>query len=446
MGRHSTKILAEAPLLATHVDIITPPQSPPSKKRKRDAIQAAEIEVDINAPEPPSKKALRKSKKEGKNSSSGAVADARAEKAQTGDHAPNEDVDALASNPKRSEHSIWIGNLSWSTTKTELREFFSKNMSDDAESITRLHLPSPSQSTLMKCQQKIKPQNKGFAYVDFASETALKEALGLSEHLFSGRKVLIKDAKNFEGRPEKNFDDKDKEAGASSGKPPSVRIFVGNLQFETTKEEIREHFGKCGVVGDVFLTTFEDSGKCKGYGWVTFETVEAAENAVRGWVEIAPDAEEEEEEGVNSGENVRDELNDVNEARRSQVGDQRKAKKKPKMRKWWVNRLQGRQLKIEFAEGKDVRYKKRYGKGAVVAPGRSGEADGGAERSTTMPRTDLRSSKTDEKHSRVPNMRRKQSESRVDARSIKPGAALAAAPRLTGGIVESTGKKTTFES
>ena len=33
---------------------------------------------------------------------------------------------------------------------------------------------------------------------------------------------------------------------------------------------------------------------------------------------------------------------------------------------------------------------------------------------------------------------------KFDARTIKPGAALAAAPRLTGGIVESQGKKTTF--
>ena len=33
---------------------------------------------------------------------------------------------------------------------------------------------------------------------------------------------------------------------------------------------------------------------------------------------------------------------------------------------------------------------------------------------------------------------------RIDARKIKPGAALAAAPRATRNIVESQGKKTTF--
>ena len=445
MGRHSTKLAVEAQSLTPQVDVITPPESPASKKRKRDAHDAAEIEIDITAPEPPSKKALRKAQKEGQTGSKVKASKAIEQIADAGGSTFIGDSETSEKTPTRSEFGIWIGNLSWSTTKTELRDFFVKNMPDAADSITRLHLPSPSQHTLMKCQQNVKPQNKGFAYVDFSTEKALKEALNLSEKLFSGRKVLIKDAKNFEGRPEKPASDENTGIRASSGKPPSVRIFVGNLRFETTKEEIREHFEKCGIVEDVFLATFEDSGKCKGYGWVTFGKVEAAEKAVRGWVEILPEAEEEDADEEDGGADVEDGLNDVNEARRPQIGDGRIAKKKSRTRKWWINRLQGRPLRMEFAEGKDVRYKKRYGKGAVAAQEQADEGTNVDDEASTIVKEGVRSSKTVEKPSRMKNMKSYPPKGRVDARSIRPGAALAAAPRLTGGIVESTGTKTTFE-
>ena len=38
------------------------------------------------------------------------------------------------------------------------------------------------------------------------------------------------------------------------------------------------------------------------------------------------------------------------------------APRKIKMRKWWVNRLHGRTLKLEIAEDDQLRYKKRFKK------------------------------------------------------------------------------------
>ena len=429
MGRHSTAIIPEAPKLPEEAEIITPPESPPSKKRKRDAEATAELEVDINAPEPPSKKALRKAKKAQNarptSEHGGDKADKETSTTQKSDNgAPDPDTS------KRSDHGIWIGNLSWMTTKDELRGFFEKHMTDDGVSITRLHLPPPSQTTLMNSRQKIKPVNKGFAYVDFATQEALSDALNLSETLFSGRKVLIKDAKNFDGRPEKPKDD---EAGLLAGKPPSKRVFIGNLGYDTSREDLREHFSRCGEVDDVFLTTFEDSGKCKGYGWVTFAETEAAQAAVRGWVDLVSksDEEVEEEDKDTEDSDTLQRTGDEAWSKRAALGKQEKPKKPKKSRKRWVNRFQGRPLRMEFAEGKDVRYKKRYGKGGTAASKNAADRDG---EKTAIDLGEQATQGSVKKYGLK--------ERRVDARTIKPGAALAAAPRLTGGIIQSEGKKT----
>ena len=43
--------------------------------------------------------------------------------------------------------------------------------------------------------------NNSFAYVDFTSKEAMEKVISRSEEAFDGRRLLIKNAKSFEGRP-----------------------------------------------------------------------------------------------------------------------------------------------------------------------------------------------------------------------------------------------------
>lgn len=419
----------------------------PSRKRKRANVSAEALEINIDAPEPPSKKALRRAKKgkavivvKGREDSPGA------------DSVSGEETSAINAPPKRSEYGIWIGNLPWSATKTDVRSFITTNTDITDEAITRLHMPSPSEAS----RQKPKPQNKGFAYVDFASESALTQALELSETLLRGRRVLIKDSKSFEGRPEKPKEDDAGTAAKHSGKPPSSRIFVGNLAFDVSKENLQDHFAPCGAVTDVHMATFEDSGKCKGYAWVEFADLQAGEAAVRGWVlyDNKPNgssSEEDEDEGPNDNDLDTEEKDD--KPKNAKAEQKSKTKKKaPKPRKWWVNKLKGRVLRMEFAEDKTVRYKKRYGKDGTARNQTSTNDDTAATTLGEEPDDDPTSTaaaprkpRPDSAPSKTPAAKSKSRPDRTprkaDARNIKPGAALAAAPRLTGGIVPSKGKK-----
>jgi heterogeneous nuclear ribonucleoprotein A1/A3 len=45
---------------------------------------------------------------------------------------------------------------------------------------------------------------------------------------------------------------------------------LGNLAFDVTEDSLKDHFEKCGAVASVKVATFEDTGKCKGYGFILF--------------------------------------------------------------------------------------------------------------------------------------------------------------------------------
>lgn len=389
--------------------------------KKRKLGDVPEIEIDVSAPEPPSKKALRKAKKKGIDPTQAATTavESTANSAET----------KKGKDGKRSDYGVWIGNLPFTATKEDVRKFFLDGCTFSEATITRVHLP-------MGPSRGFTPQNKGFAYVDFANEKAMEEAKALSEKFIAGRRVLIKGAQNFEGRPAEHqqaaSSSKAGTAAAASAHPPSRRIFVGNLGFDATKEAVQEHFAPCGTITNVHLATFEDSGKCKGYGWVEFETIEAAQHAVNGFVKISEDEDENEDEDdeQDNDDDVKDKAEDKDGDENEQTGEdaenttrkrkkadhKKKMKPKPRTKKVWVNRLLGRQLRMEFAEDAATRYKKRFGKDSKKSHGDEGHEGNEGKRSRSNGRA-------------VENSRYSQD----------------TVQRLTGAIVEAQGKKMTFD-
>jgi RNA recognition motif-containing protein len=61
----------------------------------------------------------------------------------------------------------------------------------------------------------------------------------------------------------------------------STRLYIGNLSYNTTQEQLHELFGAHGTVNDVDLIVDKFSGRPRGFGFVTMETKEAAEAAIQ---------------------------------------------------------------------------------------------------------------------------------------------------------------------
>lgn len=59
----------------------------------------------------------------------------------------------------------------------------------------------------------------------------------------------------------------------------SKKIYVGNLSFQTTETEITNAFSQFGAVESIQMITDRDTGRMKGFGFVTMED-EGAEKAI----------------------------------------------------------------------------------------------------------------------------------------------------------------------
>lgn len=61
----------------------------------------------------------------------------------------------------------------------------------------------------------------------------------------------------------------------------ATRLYVGNIPYTSTEEEMRTLFQQAGTVQSVYLPTDRQSGQPRGFGFVEMSTDEEAENAIR---------------------------------------------------------------------------------------------------------------------------------------------------------------------
>ncbi|MBT6659355.1 MAG: RNA-binding protein [Verrucomicrobia bacterium] len=58
------------------------------------------------------------------------------------------------------------------------------------------------------------------------------------------------------------------------------KIFVGGLNWDATDDDLRETFGECGAITDAVVVNDRDTGRSRGFGFVTYSSDEEAKAAV----------------------------------------------------------------------------------------------------------------------------------------------------------------------
>jgi len=60
----------------------------------------------------------------------------------------------------------------------------------------------------------------------------------------------------------------------------SKKLFVGSLSWDTTDESLMKAFSAFGEISEAKVITDRDTGRSRGFGFVTFDDADAADKAI----------------------------------------------------------------------------------------------------------------------------------------------------------------------
>ncbi len=62
----------------------------------------------------------------------------------------------------------------------------------------------------------------------------------------------------------------------------SVKLYVGNLAFNTTEQDLQDQFSQYGQVSSASLITDRETGRSRGFAFVELDSKESAQTAIAG--------------------------------------------------------------------------------------------------------------------------------------------------------------------
>ncbi|RPA82389.1 RNA-binding domain-containing protein [Ascobolus immersus RN42] len=141
---------------------------------------------------------------------------------------------------------MFIGGLNWETTDESLKEYFTQ-FGDVLECTVMRDGPTG--------------RSRGFGFLTFKDPQTVNVVMD-QEHFLDGK---IIDPKRAIPRDEQE---------------KTSKIFVGGISQECTESDFKEYFQQFGRVLDSTLMIDKDTGRPRGFGFVTFDNEQAVENAL----------------------------------------------------------------------------------------------------------------------------------------------------------------------
>jgi len=168
----------------------------------------------------------------------------------------------------------YVGNLSWRTSWQDLKDHF-RQVGNVVFAEVMMEPGSERRS-------------KGCGIVEFETpEEAARAIIELHDSVLEGRKIMVReDREDYElkrrggntYRPRGPRGGHGGGPGGMGGGQSRKRVFVSNLAWETSWQDLKDHFKQSGNV--VYADVMKSGERSKGCGIVEFETPEEAAQAI----------------------------------------------------------------------------------------------------------------------------------------------------------------------
>ncbi|KAJ1325130.1 splicing factor CC1-like family [Microdochium nivale] len=186
--------------------------------------------------------------------------DRRDDDRRRGRGTPKRDSTPQPTEDERDKRTVFVQQLAARLRTKDLKEFFEK-------------VGAVNEAQIVK--DRVSGRSKGVGYVEFKDEETVTAALQLTGQKLLGIPVIVQLTEAEKNRQVRNPEG----SGGQTHSVPFHRLYVGNIHFSITEQDLQNVFEPFGELEFVQLQK-DDNGRSRGYGFVQFRDADQAREAL----------------------------------------------------------------------------------------------------------------------------------------------------------------------